>query len=103
MCDGAVQGNFSLNYSSASHTEKLTALLKDLRIEADLFPVSGWAQVVQDGGNMEYLLRFSWRCFCCFLLGDRCRLLQGESVDIATVKRNGCDFYLFAGSAYWGA
>lgn len=47
VCDENRSSYFSLSSSSQSHSEKLNNLLKSLRIEAELFPVSGWKNVIE--------------------------------------------------------
>ncbi|CAG9859826.1 unnamed protein product [Phyllotreta striolata] len=51
MCDEARTSYFAYNSSSQSHSEKLEQLLKKLRIEAELFPVTGWKNVIESHGD----------------------------------------------------
>lgn len=51
VCDENRTTYFSLGSSTQTHSEKLNNLLKSLRIEADLFPVSGWKNVIESHGN----------------------------------------------------
>ncbi|XP_023029254.1 solute carrier family 12 member 9 [Leptinotarsa decemlineata] len=53
ICDEAVTSYFSLTSSAQSHSDKLNNLLKKLRIEAELFPVNGWRNVIESHGNNE--------------------------------------------------
>lgn len=50
VCDENKTSYFSFS-SSDSHLEKLNSLLKSLRIEADLFPVLGWRNVIESHGT----------------------------------------------------
>lgn len=50
ICDEARTSCFSLNSSSQSHSDKLQNLLKRLRIDAELFPVTGWRNVIESHG-----------------------------------------------------
>ncbi|KAJ8916761.1 hypothetical protein NQ315_013966 [Exocentrus adspersus] len=54
ICDEARTSYFSLNSSTQSHADKLCDLLKRLRIDAELFPVTGWRNVIEShGSDME--------------------------------------------------
>ncbi|KAG5888656.1 hypothetical protein JTB14_021281 [Gonioctena quinquepunctata] len=53
ICDEAITSYFSLSSSVQSHTEKLNNLMKNLRIEAELFPVTGWRNVIESHGSNE--------------------------------------------------
>lgn len=53
ICDEARTGYFHLNSSSQSHTERLSNLTRELRIDADLHPVSGWNNVIESHGNND--------------------------------------------------
>lgn len=59
ICDEARQSTFSLNPNGYSHIEKLQALLKKLRITAEIFPVHGWSNVIESHGTQmdTYLQR----------------------------------------------
>lgn len=51
VCDEARTSYFAFDSSTQSHGEKLENLLKKLRIEAELFPVNGWKNVIESHGN----------------------------------------------------
>lgn len=53
VCDENKSSYFSLSSSSQSHSEKLNNLLKSLRIEANIFPVPGWKNVVESHGSED--------------------------------------------------
>lgn len=59
VCDEARQTSFSLSTSSVeSQSEKLSHLLKKLRISAKLFPITEWSQVVElHSSNVEMYLQ----------------------------------------------
>ncbi|KAL3282290.1 hypothetical protein HHI36_005478 [Cryptolaemus montrouzieri] len=47
VCDEARQTSFSLNSSVQSHTEKLSSMLNNLRIHAEICHVSSWKNVIE--------------------------------------------------------
>lgn len=47
VCDEARQASFSINSSPQSYAEKLSSLLKDLRIQAEICHVSSWKNVIE--------------------------------------------------------
>lgn len=51
ICDETRTSYFAFNSSTQSHSEKLKTLLKNLRIEAELFHVEGWKNVIETNGN----------------------------------------------------
>ncbi|KAJ8946245.1 hypothetical protein NQ318_004614, partial [Aromia moschata] len=51
VCDEVRTSHFTFNSSTQSHSEKLSHLLKDLRIDAELFPVNGWTNVIESHGT----------------------------------------------------
>ncbi|CAH0558238.1 unnamed protein product [Brassicogethes aeneus] len=56
ICDESRHSYFSINSTSQSQSDKLKHLLKTLRITAELFPVSGWTNTIEQHGNTdEYL------------------------------------------------
>lgn len=51
VCNESKTTYFSLNSATQTHSEKLSHLLKELRIFADLYPVNGWKNVIETHGN----------------------------------------------------
>ncbi|XP_057670991.1 solute carrier family 12 member 9 [Diorhabda carinulata] len=50
ICDETRTSYFAFNSSTQSHSEKLETLLKNLRIEAELFHVEAWRNVIEANG-----------------------------------------------------
>ncbi|XP_044750247.1 solute carrier family 12 member 9 [Coccinella septempunctata] len=47
VCDEARQSSFSINSNQQSHTERLSSMLKNLRIQAEICHVNSWKNVIE--------------------------------------------------------
>lgn len=63
VCDETRSSYFQTSSSGQNRTDRLKVLLKELRIDADIFSVTEWENVIEShGSNMEtYVKRYVLR------------------------------------------